>query len=113
MDNLDNQKLAQILMSMKDEDLAKMTHADLYRMRGMANPDQQNKIGPYEHRAFAREVVGDNPLMSLPVAAAIPLYSGYKALGFGRARSQPSMDEITQGLLGIGEGFKNKLGSLL
>lgn len=106
MDNM--QRLIQALSQSSDDDLAQMSHADLYRARGYASPELQNRIAPFEHRAFAREVTRDNPLMALPVSLAIPAYSAYKALGLSNARSAPSMQEMKQGLLGIADGLMRK-----
>lgn len=74
------------------------------------DPQEQNAISPYEHRAFAREWMQQNPLVagvSLPFA--IPAYTIYKALGLSNSRSQPSMDEIKQGYVGYGEGLLKAL----
>ena len=91
-------------MTLADQ-LAMLSHSDLYRLRNKQGANQ-GMLGPLEHRAFAREFAQDNPLtaaISLPFA--IPAYSGYKALGFGNARSPASMDEILQGYKGLLEGL--------
>lgn len=85
--------------------LAEMDHASLYQMRARAPKEMQGLLSPYEHRAFAREASQENPLMALPIATSIPLYQGYKAV-MG-ARSAPSMSQVGQGLLGVGEGLWN------
>lgn len=99
--------LAQALLSMQKEELAKLPHALLYQARERVPSEQQGLISPFEHRAFAREAVAENPMMALPIAAAIPLYQLYK--GVMGARSQPSLDQVLQGFVGIGEGLSNKL----
>ena len=84
-------------------DLGKMSHSDIYKMR--MNSPHQNMLAPYEHRAFAREWAQESPFMagvSLPFA--IPAYSIYKLFG-SNARSQPSMEEVKQGYVGLGEGL--------
>lgn len=86
--------------------LAERSHAELYNLRGQLPKDQQNKVAPYEHRAFAREAVAENPAMAASLAVAIPLYSAAKALGLSKARSGASLDEMAQGYTGIGEGLK-------
>lgn len=95
------------LLDYTDDQLAGMSHADLYRLRNLfADKLAQNRIAPFEHRAFAREAVTENPLLSIPIALATPIYQGYKALPLGaRSRSDPGWDQIGQGLLGIGEGI--------
>ncbi len=84
-----------------------MDHASLYQMRARAPKEMQGLLSPYEHRAFAREATGDNPLMALPIAAGTLAYQPYKAL-MG-ARSAPSMGQVGHGLLGVGEGVWNWL----
>ena len=89
--------------------LAGADHASLYAARAGATRDQQNMIAPYEHRAFAREAVTENPWMALPIAAGIPAYQAYK--GLLGARSDPSIDQVWQGFRGIGEGLLGSFGS--
>jgi hypothetical protein len=105
-------KLASLLNNQTLSDLANLEHSALYNLRNRAPGTLQNLIAPYEHRAFAREATAENPLMALPIAAAIPLYSGAKALGLIKTRSEPSLSEIGQGYLGIGEGIGKYLGLL-
>jgi hypothetical protein len=85
--------------------LPTMSHADLYRMRNAPGADQ-GMLGPYEHRAFAREFAQESPVraaVSLPFA--IPAYSAAKALGLTNARSSASLAEILQGYRGLLEGL--------
>ena len=97
------QELAAQLSTYSPQDLRKMDHRLLYAARDYVPRGQQNQISPYEHRAFAREVTMDNPLMALPVAASIIPYQAYKALN--GARSTPSLDQVTEGFAGIGDGL--------
>ncbi len=93
--------------------LAKMGHSDLLRLRDYANPsgDLQNLLAPYEHRAFAREWVGEDPIMApiraMSVGVAAPLYQAGKALSPSNlgARTPPSLEELIQAYKGIGEGL--------
>jgi hypothetical protein len=92
-------------MGLLDQNLAKMSHSDLYRMRSQY-PQSQGLLAPYEHRAFAREWAQESPVMAgLSLPFAIPAYSIYKALGLGNARSPVSLEEIKQGYAGLGEGL--------
>lgn len=102
----DPTSLAQALISLQKEELAQLPHALLYQARERVPLEQQGMISPFEHRAFAREATEENPLMALPIAAAIPLYQLYK--GVMGARSQPSLDQVLQGFTGIGEGLVNR-----
>lgn len=98
--------LAEILR-MRPGQLENMSHSDLYAARMGAPAQSQATLAPYEHQAFAREWVGENPLNALSAAAAIPLYTAYKASGLSNARSPASFAEITQGYKGIGQGLSN------
>lgn len=85
---------------------AQESHASLYRARDSAqNKDEQNALARKEHQAFAREVVTENPLMAVPLAAAIPLYTGAKALGLTNARSDASFAEMGDAYKGVGQGL--------
>jgi hypothetical protein len=92
--------------------LAKMDHATLYQLRAKAPKHMQGLLSPYEHQAFAREATMENPLMALPIAAGTLAYQPYKAL-MGQSRSAPSLDQVTQGLLGVGQGLGGWFGGLL
>lgn len=96
--------LAAMLGELGKDQLKQLPHALLYQTRERIPREQQGFISPFEHRAFAREVVQENPLMALSLAAAIPAYQGYKAV-MG-ARSEPSMDQVLQGYAGIADGLK-------
>ena len=107
--NLDSSEgIAEALLSLTGSDLSKIPHALLYNARAKVPKEQQNLISPYEHRAFAREATQENPLMALPIAAAILPYQAYKAID-GSSRSTPSIDQVLQGFLGVGEGLVGAL----
>ena len=87
-------------------DPAKMDHATLYRMRAQAmDKAMQDYLAGYEHRAFAREAVGENPLMAVPIGLAAPMYQVSKFLPGNKSRSSPSWDQLGQAYTGIGEGL--------
>jgi len=96
--------IAEALLSLTSKDLAQIPHSLLYSARSKVPSEQQNLISPYEHRAFAREATMENPLMALPIAASVIPYQLYKAVD-GRSRSTPSIDQVLQGFLGVGEGL--------
>lgn len=100
--------IAEALLSLSGSDLAQIPHALLYNARTKVPKEQQNLISPYEHRAFAREATMENPLMALPIAAAVVPYQLYKAID-GKSRSTPSIDQVLQGFLGVGEGLAGAL----
>jgi hypothetical protein len=100
------------LLNLSPEDLAQLSHAALYMARARAPKEQQNMLAPYEHRAFAREATQENPLLALPIAAGAVGYPLYKML-MSPGRSDPSLNQVGQGLLGVGEGVSNRLRALL
>lgn len=92
----------------------------LQELRAQNQDDQltQDFLANYEHRAFTREFVRspDQGLMlerALALGIATPAYSGMKAMGLlpksvqGTGReSTPSLEQVKQGMIGIGEGIK-------
>ena len=86
--------------------LQSLSPADLLRLR--ASSPHQDLLAPLEHRAFAREWVGENPLNALPLAAAIPGYQLAKLLGLTQSRSKPSMDQLFGGYQGVLEGLNKR-----
>lgn len=98
------QQLALMLGSIPPEQLAQMPHSLLYQAREYAQPDQQNTLAPYEHQAFAREATAENPWMAAPIAAGSLLYPFYK-MATGGGRSSPGWDQVSGGLLGVGQGL--------
>ena len=102
---LDPRELAARFASYSPQQLSQMDHASLYQAREyMQDRAQQNQISPYEHRAFAREATRDNPWLGLPIAAGTMLYQPVKA-ALGQSRSDPSINQVGQGLMGVGEGL--------
>ena len=87
-------------------DLRSLDHATLYRMRAAAQDRAlQDLLAGYEHRAFAREAVADKPWLAPSLLAATPLYQLAKVAGLTSSRSAPSLSQMGQGLLGVGEGL--------
>lgn len=89
-------------------DLEHMSHAQLLLMRDKLAPDdpRQAEIAKYEHQAFAREWVKENPaLATASLAAAIPAYTAGKATGLVKSRTPASLDEMTAAFKGIGQGL--------
>lgn len=97
--------LAKGLLEISDETLATLSHDLLYRARAYASPEDQNRLAKYEHRAFAREVIPERPYLAASLPFAIPAYQLYKSVA-GQSRSQPSIEQALQGLVGVGEGVK-------
>lgn len=92
------------------EELGKMAHSDLLQLRYKyeGKKDMQEKIAPFEHRAWAREYVKESPA----AAAVIPIMSaGYqvaKALhltGKDEQSTGASSEQFTQSLKGVYEGL--------
>ena len=84
--------------------LGKMQWADLIALRKkFANPQDQNALAPFEHRAYMREFT-DGPASAIANAGLAMGYTPYKAVT-GEGRSQPQLSSIGQGLLGVWEGL--------
>lgn len=82
------------------------SHASIYMQRERAvTKEEQNRLAGTEHRAFAREAVAENPLMAIPIAAAIPVYQAAKVVGATDSRSDASLSQATEGLKGVKEGL--------
>ena len=96
-------------------DLSKLSWDQLMDLRMQAGKDvaSQSQISPFEHRAWARETVGQNPLMALPYAAMIPGYQAAKLTGLLQSNdpnnptTPASWEQMKQGFTGIGEGLLN------
>jgi hypothetical protein len=89
--------------------LGNLSHAELMALREKSPPERQGMLAPYEHRAFAREATAENPLMALSLATAIPAYQLAKLLRLHGSRTGPSLEQMRQGYVGIGEGLKTGL----
>ncbi len=90
------------------ESLASTSWNDLLELRRKAGPNKelQNLLAPFEHRAYARETLAAEPSLKnlLGLLVSVPAYSGARSTGILGGRSDPSLEHITQGLIGIGEG---------
>lgn len=84
----------------------------LHARKQARDQSQQDMLAGYEHRAYAREAVKDQPWMALSLLAATPAYQIAKVLRTTNSRSAPSLSQMGQGLLGIGEGLATRMGLL-
>ena len=85
-------------------------HADLLRLRNSLAPNDPRhaQLAPLEHAAFAREATAENPLSAIPLALAIPAYTGAKAVGLTDARSPATLEEVLLAYQGIGRGLADR-----
>lgn len=90
------------------QDLSRLSWAELLEMRRNARPEDQATLAPYEHRAYARETVAENPMMAPAFLFLTPGYQAYKAIR-GGARTKPSLEQLKHGLLGTYEGVQKGL----
>jgi hypothetical protein len=102
---------------LSEEEMSGMSFQELLDLRNKykGNKEKQIAIAPFEHRAYARETVKDNPHLA-PVFAGvlIPGYQLAKVHGVapttGDDEPTPaSIKQVTEGLKGVGEGLFNKL----
>lgn len=97
-----------------EDEMIGMSWEDLLHLRkGATTKEQQNKIAPYEHRAWAREYVKDNPEAALILPGLIMGYNAAKAIGLKEGRSDASAAAILEGLKGTIEGIGGKARELL
>lgn len=97
-------KLAQLLREHKP--LSEMSWEQLLeKRRQTTDPEEQARLAPFEHRAYAREYVRENPLAAPGMAMFAPAYAVAKKLGLARGRTEPSMDQMFAGIEGVGEGL--------
>ena len=79
------------------------------RMKFAGNPQAQELIAPYEHRAYAREEAASNPVSALGYATL--LVPGYQLAKMAHLTpvddmsTGPSMKQLMSGIQGAGEGF--------
>jgi hypothetical protein len=92
------------------DNLDTMSWQNLVALRNQYNDDQQaqNAIAPYEHQAYAREAVEQNPMNALAYMAMIPGYQAYK-VATGEGRSSPSVEELLHGYKGVFQGIQKAL----
>jgi hypothetical protein len=85
--------------------LGLMSHDELLIRRRKAGSEEQKKLAPAEHRAFAREYVEENP--GTGPAAIYAGSIGYqlaKALGLHGSRSGVDPDQVRAAFQGVAEG---------
>lgn len=94
-----------------ESEMAAMSHSDLYNLRAKVKDSaQQETVSNYEHRAFAREYVEENPVSgTIGLTGAIPAYQTGKALGVIESRTGASLEQAKQAAIGVGEGLTNAL----
>ena len=90
-------------------ELSKLSHAELMMLRDMwPAGEAQRLLAPYEHEAFAREWVRENPVVAVPaLAGAIPGYQLAKLLGLADEDATPaSLEQMMAGYKGVGQGMR-------
>ena len=83
------------------------------RVKYEGKPNIQRILAPYEHKAWARETVRDNPAMAPLMALMVPGYQamkvGAQALGLSdKEETPPSMQQLSSGFKGIYEGLQQR-----
>lgn len=91
--------------TLSDDQLAASPHRDLIMMRYRnADPAVQQRLAPFEHRAFAREQAEENPLHLVAQPAMEAIYQGAKGLGLMGARTPADLNQLKQTTIGAAEG---------
>jgi hypothetical protein len=85
--------------------LSRMGWDQLLQLRRQAEEAEQPMLAPFEHRAYAREDVAENPWMAPAYLAMVPGYQVLKMLR-GGARTPASWDQVRQGYTGVLEGLQ-------
>lgn len=89
-----------------DAELSQKTFSEIRALRDQPGADQ-NRLGPAEHRAYAKDTVEYSPVLgTAQMALAIPAYEAAKVLGLQSGRSAPSFASMGQGYAGIWDGIK-------
>jgi hypothetical protein len=83
---------------------AGMSFHELRELRSLM-PQAQKFLAPYEHRAYARELMQQSPGMGLGLIGAIPGYQVAKGLGLMGSRTGLDLGQMGQGYMGMGEGL--------
>lgn len=87
------------------DQLASMSHMSLIGLRSKATTEEeQSKLAPYEHRAFAREYIEEKPEAALVMPGMIMAYNVLRKAGVLKGRSDPNAKHIIEGLKGYVEG---------
>jgi len=83
------------------------SHADLLAARSNTkDPQEQIRLAPMEHRAYARERAAEDPFSAaLTFPLLIPGYYAAKKSGLQDARTPASLEQVQQGFAGLGEGL--------
>jgi hypothetical protein len=98
---------------LEDSQLETMSHSELQalRMKNKEDKEFNIKLAPYEHRAYAREAVTENPTLApLFASLLIPGYQAAKAVGLDVSATEDpttpvSGEQMKQGYIGVGEGL--------
>lgn len=82
------------------------SHANLFNARESGDPLTASLLAPFEHQAFAREWVKEDPKNLVSLLASIPAYQLYK-LAFRPPNTTPaSLDQMFAGYRGMMQGLK-------
>lgn len=87
---------------------SRMSFHELRELRAsLPDPQAQQFLAPYEHRAYARELMKQDPVKGLGLLGAIPGYQVAKGLGLmgSRTGSSQPFQQMGQGYMGMGEGL--------
>lgn len=87
------------------DEMISMSWDELRLLREGKTQEEQNKIAPYEHRAWAREYIKETPEAAIVMPGMIYAYNLAKGLGLHGGRSEAGPKAIAEGLKGWLEGI--------
>lgn len=101
----DPTKRAELAKLLAATPIGDMSHADLYRLRGLSSPDEQVALAPLEHRAFAREYTQEHPVSGYGVPLAALGYWLGKKTGAIKSRTPADLDQVFGAVQGTLQGY--------
>jgi hypothetical protein len=101
----DPTKQAELAKLLASGPIGDMSHADLYRLRGLSPPEAQPGIAPLEHRAFAREFTQEHPVLGAGMPIAALGYWMGKRSGLIKSRTPADMDQVFGAVQGTLQGY--------
>jgi hypothetical protein len=94
-------------------DMNNLSWDELSQIRGALSPQYQSLVAPYEHQAYAREMVQENPFNAAWLTPFVPGYAlakYFNLLPVDEKTTKPSWEQISHGWNGISQGLGGGIG---